>query len=477
MKYLLFTLAVIGILPFMVILIRNRRLIPLAMFGLILPLVSFNSTSINFFSHEHYRGTSRGMEVSLIYIAALTLLFVLTVIKGRRKLLPETGTKVYLLYFLLTLPSIINASNMLFSFFELWKMVMIHIVFLAVYYYLEFSDGDVDTILYGVAVLVVVNFIIMLFEHFTPIYHPQGIFPHQNSMAMFMTIAGLIYFSRFLNNDDGGRSWIFFAAFLMASFGVVRSYSRGAIFCYPLGTLMTLCCSVRGGITIAKMRKLILLGVLIAIGLVVFTPRIIQRFQTAPEASGQTRRNLAIAALKMVRDRPFLGVGVNNWGISINLSAYSSHRDWDKGQTDEYQDGIVETIYLLVAAECGIPCLIALLCWFGYYWFSSIFLIGKLRMTNYYFFPAGTWGALTAVFLQSTLEWVLKQQINLIWLVMVFAILSFLNKHHKLLKRTQVEGAEKEAGDDDDDEDEEEAEEEEEDEENGSEDAPQPSRT
>ena len=475
MKYLLFTFAVIGILPLMVLLIRDRRLIRWAVWGLLLPLVSFNSTSINFFSHEHYRGTSRGMEVSLIYIAALTLLFVMTVIKGRRQLLPEGGSRIYLAYFLFTLPSIINATNMLYSFFEIWKMVMIHLVFLAVYYYLELSDGDIDIILYGVAILVTVNFIIMLFEHFTPIYHPQGIFPHQNSMAMFMTIAGLIYFSRFLNNDDRGRSWIFFAAFLMASFAVVRSYSRGAIFCYPLGTLLTLGCSIRGGITVAKMRKLLLLALLVIIGLIVFTPRIIQRFQTAPEASGQTRRNLAIAALKMVRDRPFIGVGVNNWGETINLPAYSAHRDWDKGQTDEYRDGIVETIYLLVAAECGIPCLIALLCWFGYYWFSSFFLLKKLRMTNYYFFPAGTWGALTAVFMQSTLEWVLKQQINLIWLVMVFAILSFFNKHHEVLKRMQQEG-----GDDgivkSDDDDEEEAEEEENDEE-APEEAPRTSRS
>lgn len=439
MKYLLFTIAVLCVLPLMVLLLRDRNLIRWAVWGLILPLNAFNAMSINFFSHEHYRGTSRGMEVSIIYIAALTLLFVLTILRGRQKLLPEAGSWIYLVYFLFCLPSTLNAPNLLYSFFEIWKMIMVYLVFLAVYYYLEFSDGDLDIILYGVSILVTVNFIVMLFEHFTPIYRPQGIFPHQNSMAMFMMIAGLLYFARFLNHDDDrGMSVIFFLTFLMASFAVIRSYSRGAIFCYPMGALITLICSMRGGLTIPKLRKIVILVPMIVIGLIIFTPRVIQRFQTAPEASAETRRNLAKAALKMVRDRPYSGVGLNNWGVVINYHEYSGHRDWNKGQTDEYQDGIVETIYLLVAAECGVPCLILLLCWFGYYWLSSFMLVKKLRLTKYYFFAAGACGALTAVFMQSALEWVLKQQINLIWLVMVFAILSFFNKHHRELRAREL---------------------------------------
>ena len=435
MKYLLFTLAVIGVVPLTAFLMNDRRLIRWSVLGMILPLAAFNSLAINFFSHELYRGTSRGMEVSIIYIVALTLLFVLVLLRGWKKLLPEFGCWLYLFYFLLSLPSMLNAPNLLYSFFEVWKMIMVYLVFLAVYYYLEFSEGDLDIILYGVSALVAINFFVMLSEHFHSVYRPHGIFPHQNSMAMFMMIAGLLYFARFLNHQDRRiMSVVFFTTFLLASFAVVRSYSRGAIFCYPLGGLITLICSIRGGLTIPKMRKIVILVPLIVIGLVIFTPKVIKRFQTAPESSADTRKNLAKAALRMVSDRPYIGVGLNNWGVVINYTAYSGHRDWNKGQTDEFQDGIVETIYLLVAAECGIPCLLLLLGWFGYYWVTSFALVKKLQLTKYYFFAAGACGALTAIFMQSALEWVLKQQMNLIWLVMVFAVLSFLNKHHKYLK-------------------------------------------
>ena len=438
MKYLFFTATVICTLPAMVLLMSSRRFIRWAALGMFLPLAAFNQTAINFFSHEKYRGSARGMEVSLVYIMALTLVLVFVVLHGRRKLLPDAGSRIYLVYFLFNLPSLINAPNMLYSFFEIWKMIMMYVVFLAVYYYMEFSDGDIDAVLYGLVTLVVLNFLSILAEHFFyGKYQVRGLFPHQNSMAMFMSVTGLILLARYLNVPDRHAVKVFFPGFLLASFAVVRSYSRGAIFCYPIGALLTLLCSMGWGLSMRKLRKLSLIFLLGAIGLGFFAPRIVKRFLTAPEASGNTRRDFAVAAFNMIRDKPFIGVGLNNWGVTINPPyTYSKHRDWDRGLNDEHADGIVETIYLLVCAECGIPCLLLLLLWFAYYWFSSIRLMRKLRGTNYYFFPAGTLGALTAVYMQSVLEWVLKQQMNLILLVTVFAILSFLNRHYGVLVET-----------------------------------------
>ena len=87
---------------------------------------------------------------------------------------------------------------------------------------------------------------------------------------------------------------------------------------------------------------------------------------------------LAALALEMIPDKPFFGVGINNWGIKINPPyEYSRHRDPRRGFTEDYKDGIVETIYLLVAAECGLPCLLALLALFGYYWCAAWRLLGK----------------------------------------------------------------------------------------------------
>ena len=144
MKYLFFLSAVFGMLPAVLILICERYLIRFVVLGMILPLVMFNQTAINFFSKEMYRGTSRGMEISIIYIVAVILIATLAILKGMHNPFPDWGSRLYLLYFLCGAVSLWNSVKWSYSCFELWKMVMIYFVFMAVYFYLKFSGGDFD---------------------------------------------------------------------------------------------------------------------------------------------------------------------------------------------------------------------------------------------------------------------------------------------------------------------------------------------
>ena len=438
MKYLFFGAAIAGIAPAVMLMICDRRWVRWFTLGLTLPLIVFNASAINFLSHETYRGTSRGMEISIIYITALSLLLGMTLLGKGIRLITDTGCLLYLFYFLFSIPSLLNAENCLFSFFELWKMFMIYLVFLAVFHYLEYSQGDFDIILYGFAAVIFINFLVILQQHLHGIYQVRGVFPHQNSMAMCMMMAGMLFFARIFNNREGFRTKIFIAVFLVASVSLVRTYSRGALFCYPLAGMLTMGCSFIKGFS---SRKIILTGLLVLcgfVGLLLFLPKIIYRFENAPKSSGETRKNFAIAALNMIRDKPLAGVGLNNWGIKINPPyEYSRHRDPKKGYTEDFKDGIVETIYLLVGAECGIPCLLVLLTWFGYYWFTCIRLMRRLRGSRYFYIPAGVFGALSGAFLQSTLEWILKQQINFMWLMILFAFISYLNRHGRELMKLE----------------------------------------
>ena len=456
MKYLFFATAVLGIIPMTILMICYRRFIRLGVLGLILPLCIYNATAINFFSDvlisvgqthvmaEHYRGTARGLEVSLVYIVAAALLLAFFILRGHRRLCPDWGSRLYALYFLLCLPSALNAPNLIVFSFEIWKMALIHLVFMAVYYYLEFNDGDFDIIFYGEAILAAWNIILVLYGYMTGVYRAQGIFPHPNSMAMYMATLGVIFFSRGFNRPEGRKTLIFVAVFAVASIALIRSYSRGALLCYPIGVMLTLLCSLANGRSPHKTRYLVFLAPVIIAGAVLAAPKILDRFRNAPKASANTRQQFVLAAKKMMKDKTWSGVGLNNWSILISPPYhYTEHRDQnaiihdnenavvETIYQDDFRGGIVETIYLLVGAECGIPCLLALLAWFGYYWVSTIRLMKLLWRSEYFYLPAGLFGALTSIFLQSALEWVLKQQINFIWLVTMFAIISFLNKHYK----------------------------------------------
>ena len=100
MKYLIFLITMLGVLPLGYILTLNRKYMRYAVYAVILPVMMFNQVSINFFSHETYRGTSRGMEVSLVYLLAVAMLIAMTILYRSRPLFPDTGSKIYLVYFL-----------------------------------------------------------------------------------------------------------------------------------------------------------------------------------------------------------------------------------------------------------------------------------------------------------------------------------------------------------------------------------------
>ena len=123
-------------------------------------------------------------------------------------------------------------------------------------------------------------------------------------------------------------------------------------------------------------------------------------------------------------------MGINNWGIKINPPyEYAERAGRNTNRDEEFRDGIVETVYLLVGAECGIPALAAMLVWFFYYLLVACRLVKKLKGTPYAAIPAGLAGGLVACYLQSCLEWVLRQQMNLILLMIFFAVLDHLNKN------------------------------------------------
>ena len=143
MKYILFSIAAAGVIPAAFFMVYDRRLLRITAFLIPLCALAFQQTAINFFSHELYRGTSRGMEVSLSYLCALVILLAILMRRGRLRLLPGAGSWLYCAYFLSCLVSTLNADSLLYSFFELWKMVMIYLVFLAVWNYLELTD-DVE---------------------------------------------------------------------------------------------------------------------------------------------------------------------------------------------------------------------------------------------------------------------------------------------------------------------------------------------
>ena len=446
MKYAIFFLALLGMPPLAVILSINKGWMKYAVWAMIGALAVYQSTAINFFSNEHYRGSSRGMEVSIVYLLALALL-ILSAIKGRLpKLIPSVGALLFVVYFFLCLPSFATAENRLYSWMEIWKMIMLYMTYLSVRAYLDMSD-DVKSLVKGLAVFAMFNFLLVAKDHLAGVYQPDGVFPHQNGLAMAMHLFANMFLASLL---IGGwrKSRMNVVAFVASVGCIVRTYSRGAIAMTPVAFFVTfvlsLAVSARG-----KMGRVLGHSVPIAlaglVGLAAMLPRIIERFDKAPEASGNTRVELALCAKEMILDEPWRGIGINNWGIKINAPYdYADRAGRETAHRGEdFKDGIVETVYLLVGAECGIPALLAMIAWFLSYLVLCLVLSRRLSGTPYAAIPAGLAGGFVALYLQSCLEWTLRMQMNLILLFFFYAMLDYLNANWRRLKREYLENAAK----------------------------------
>jgi O-antigen ligase len=436
MKYAVFFLALLGVPPLAVVLSLNKSWVKYAVWVMIGALAVYQATAINFFSYEEYRGSSRGMEVSIVYLFALAVI-ILAAIKGcLPKFVPSGGALLFIVYFLLCLPSLSTAENMLFSWMELWKMIMLYLTYLSIRAYLDLTD-DVKSLVKGLAVFAIWNLLLLAKDHLSGVYQPHGSFPHQNGLAMAMHLFANLFFAIYLL---GGwrRSALNVVALVAASGCIVRTYSRGAIAMLPLSFFITFVMTTFVAVRSSKSRvfaRIAPIAIVGLLGLAAMLPRIVSRFADAPEASGNTRIELALCAKEMILDEPWVGVGINNWGIKINQPYdYAERAGRSTNRDEDFKDGIVETVYLLVCAECGIPALAAMVAWFLFYLFRCVQLTKRLSGSPYAAIPAGLAGGLVACYLQSFLEWVLRQQMNLILLMIFFALLDYLHANSRRLK-------------------------------------------
>lgn len=442
MKYAVFSLACLALFPAALLLAYSRKWLGRTMVLLMLPVLFQRYSAINFCSVEWYRGTVRGFEVSLCYLAALMAIFTLIVRGCRIRFFPDAGAWLYLLYFLWSCLSLLNCESVQYGCMELWKMVMMWLVYVAVYNWLE-HGGSPSPLLAGFAVVLVWNFVVMAWQHVSGIWQPKGTFQHQNSLAMYALIVTPLFLARYL---DCRRPLEKHAALLVFACGaacLVRTLSRGAILSFPLACLVAAGLGFARNFSVRRLFRLLPFAALGLAGLVATLPLLVARFETAPRRSGEGRVEFARCAVNMIRDRPWIGVGVNNWGIKVNPPytywVGTGRRTAPGEGGDDYKDGIVETIYLLTAAECGLPALALLLAWLLYYLGACARLTRRLAGTSLFYLPAGIAGGLAGCYLQSCLEWVLKQATSFAEMMILFAVVSHLGRSWKAIRKEELE--------------------------------------
>lgn len=432
-KYLAFFLACSVGVPFGTLMLqRYPRIHPYISFLLL--FLTVKTVDINFVSREFYRGTAKGFEVSLIDLLLLSMLCYLVIYRRQQLYRAPPGTWLYVLYLLGSLLSIVSAADPLFSAFEILKMLRMYLLFWVIYQWFR-TAKHFQVMYYSIGSAMVYIFVIMLKQKYLEgMWQAKGPFPHQNSLVMYANLFNCLLFAYVLHHPQQKKSLLMvsFAFWCAGMLCTVFTFSRGGLLFLGLGLGLVLLFSLHPKQINA--RKIGVLTLAACAGAVIAwkaADSIQERFETAPEESMEVRAVLAIAALNMVKDKP-LGVGLNQFGLKINPPyPYGDHIPKQK-VTDPYAEeekgGLVETIYLMIAAESGWHTLLVYLLFVWSFVFRALRLCIKARHPYFRMWGLGLGAGLTSILCNSCFEWVLKQSNNYYQLMWVFALILVLER-------------------------------------------------
>lgn len=412
----------------------------------LLLFLTVKTVDINFVSREFYRGTSKGFEVSFIDLLLLSMMFYLLIYRRDTLYRRPPGTVLYMLYVLGSVLSLGSSAVLLYSCFEILKMLRMYLLFWVIYQWFR-SAKHFQMMYYSMGSAMVYVFIIMLKQKYLEgMWQAKGPFPHQNSLVMYANLFNCLLFAYVLHHPQRKKS-LLALSFLFWCTGIlctVFTFSRGGLLFLGLGLGLVLIFSLHPRqINVRKIGVLCLAGLAGLAIAIKAADSIQERFETAPEESMEVRAVLAIAALNMVKDKP-LGVGLNQFGLKINPPyPYGDHIP-RKEVTDPYEDeekgGLVETIYLMIAAECGWHTLLIYLTFVWSFVFRAVFLFWRAPQPYVKMWALGLGAGLVSILCNSCFEWVLKQSNNYYQLMWVFALILVLERMSCQKKLTKARG-------------------------------------
>lgn len=430
MKYVVFFATLLIVVPIASQLVRTNKALEKFVHFLYIFLTTEEIT-INFMSREFFRGTSRGFEVGIVDMLSIILysLIVMRSQKNPPRMVPP-GAPIYFVLFFFCLISITNSAPgyVMHSYFEIWKMVRMYLYFWINYNYIIYYH-NYDTIIISIrAIIFYISYHVLRQKYVLGIWQARGPFPHQNSLVMYMIVFNSLILAYILNKKKKIRLFWWITAFCLGSLCVVSTFSRAGLVCFVLSCMVITMLSFTGGLNPRKIGVTLLIMFIGLLGAIQAMDSIVKRFETAPEESANVRQLLATAAIKMANDKT-LGIGLNNFGVKINPPYnYSSHIE---GVTDETKGGLVETIYLSFAAETGWHTMVVYFVLLFYFYFKNMNNFVKHRNSDYIWLPIGLAGGLMGIYLESALEWVLKQSNNFYQLMLTFAMIGSMERIYK----------------------------------------------
>ena len=442
----------------------SQRVRDVFFFAMLSLAVVAERMDVNFFSEAWYRGTSRGIQITLVEMLAFGLLIGCWVGRRgqeRRRFWPGSLAFI-LLFFVYAGLSVVISQPRMFGVFELSRMFSAILVFLASAAYVR-SMREWTRLVVALGCAVGFEGAWAVRQHFLEGFdRAPGTLDHANSLSMYLCLAVPPLIAVALSGWSRWLRWFCAACALLGAGGMVVTFSRAGIPVFAAVTLgaFLACASWRLSAGRVIVRSLVVLGVaaLVAAG----WTRMVQRFSEVtleeeyldPTVDG---RGVYLRLSWAIAQEHFLGVGLNNWSyqVSRNYGRRLGYRfvDYDYlvsvyGTKDEklFADSNLaapaHNLAALTLGELGVPGLaIFALLWIRWLSMGLPFLYlprgDPMRALG-----VGILFGILGIFGQSLTEWVFRQTpILLTFYILLGALASLAFARRRLVAEERAAAA------------------------------------
>ncbi|HEX5222062.1 MAG TPA: O-antigen ligase family protein [Verrucomicrobiae bacterium] len=400
---------------------------------------------VNFLSRYWYRGSTRGIEISLIDVIALSL-FISSFLfpkKGFSRWRWPAGLGFMLLFFFYAFGSTLVIEPRLFGMFEISKMVRGLIFFLAAAMFVR-SEREVGILVFALCCAVCLEGALALKQRvFDYMGRSAGTLDHANSLSMYVCLVAPIFVGAINSALPRLLRWFSAIALAAASFTIVATVSRAGIPIFLLVVLATTVFCIQWRLTFQKIATIAVVAVGVCVVGVKFSDDLKERYfgsslaeEYLDEKTIDSRGYYLRLARLMIEER-FFGVGLNNWSYAVSKTygkeLNTSYSDYDDIPADfnEEEDlpmsfaAPAHNLCALTVGELGVPGLVLfLLMWLRWLQIGVTFLWRRQR-TTVHLVGIGLFFGMVGVFLQSLTEWIYRQTaIYLTFHVLIGALVS-----------------------------------------------------
>ncbi len=407
----------------------SHRVRAVMFFLLVFGVIYTERMDVNFFGDYWYRGTARGIEISLLDIMSLSILIgeLLAPRYRERRWFWPVGLGFLALYAVYCTASVIGAEPKLYGVWELTKVFRSILLLMACAIYVR-SRFELGILVFALGCAVGVESIYGIKQRLVDgSFRVPGTLDHENSLSMYLCTVGPVLLAAAL--ADWSKWLRAFAGLACAVAAVTEllTISRTGIPTFALGMIGVTFACISWKIT----RQKILIGSVVAVAAAALIgatwDQVASRYMSASlkeeylDEQSEGRGVYWRWAMAIVDDHPY-GVGLNNWSYYVSKTygprlGYN-YEDYDEIKVEPQMADLpsiqfaapAHSLAALTIGELGIPGIILLLLMFmRWFQLGATFLWNRLNSDPMHRLGIGCLFATWGMFVHSLTEWTYRQ--------------------------------------------------------------------